>query len=266
MVSPGGGRVVGFRQHLAESDDVPMKRKKTEQYQGEADQAGAPATSAPDREGRHRDHGARAASAASFRPAMEAYFAKCQEKLGFVPNVLEAYAFDNAKLEAFVGMYNDLMLAPSGLSKLEREMIAVAVSSVNRCYYCLAAHGAAVRALSGDPALGELMVMNYRAARLTKRHRAMLDFASSSPPSRGRSRRRPRGAAQGGLRRARHLGHRRGRGLLQHDQPRGLGHRHAAEQRVSRRRRGETLLELDVVPAADAPHPSASISSRMNFA
>ena len=97
---------------------------------------------------------------------MEAYFAKCQEKLGFVPNVLSAYAFDNAKLEAFVAMYNDLMLAPSGLSKLEREMIAVAVSSVNRCYYCLVAHGAAVRALSGDPALGELMVMNYRAARL----------------------------------------------------------------------------------------------------
>jgi uncharacterized peroxidase-related enzyme len=82
-----------------------------------------------------------------------------------------------AKLEAFVAMYNDLMLAPSGLSKLEREMIAVAVSSYNRCYYCLVAHGAAVRQLSGDPALGELMVMNYRAARLSKRQRAMLDFA-----------------------------------------------------------------------------------------
>ncbi|MET0604948.1 MAG: peroxidase-related enzyme, partial [Beijerinckiaceae bacterium] len=105
--------------------------------------------------------------------AMQAYFAKCDEKIGFVPNVLKAYAFDNAKLEAFVGLYNDLMLAPSGLSKLEREMIAVAVSSANRCYYCLVAHGAAVRALSGDPALGELMVMNYRAARLSKRQRAM---------------------------------------------------------------------------------------------
>jgi uncharacterized peroxidase-related enzyme len=69
------------------------------------------------------------------------------------------------------------MLAPSGLSKLEREMIAVAVSSHNRCYYCLVAHGAAVRTLSGDPALGELMAMNYRAARLSKRERAMLDFA-----------------------------------------------------------------------------------------
>src|ERR1700720_4480812 len=82
-----------------------------------------------------------------------------------------------AKLEAFVAMYNDLMRAPSGPSKLEREMIAVAVSAHNRCYYCLVAHGAAVRALSGDPVLGELLVMNYRAARLSRRERAMLDFA-----------------------------------------------------------------------------------------
>jgi uncharacterized peroxidase-related enzyme len=113
----------------------------------------------------------------SLSDAMKGYFAKCDEKLRFVPNVLKAYSFDPAKLEAFVAMYNDLMLAPSGLSKLEREMIAVAVSAHNRCYYCLAAHGAAVRALSGDPALGELMVMNYRAARLSKRQRVMLDFA-----------------------------------------------------------------------------------------
>jgi uncharacterized peroxidase-related enzyme len=109
--------------------------------------------------------------------AMQSYFKKCEEKLGFVPNVLQAYAHDNAKLEAFAAFYNDLMLAPSGLSKLEREMIAVAVSSENKCYYCLTAHGAAVRQLSGDPELGEMLVMNYRAARLSARQRAMLDFA-----------------------------------------------------------------------------------------
>ena len=108
--------------------------------------------------------------------SMSAYFRKCRERLGFVPNVLKAYAFDMAKLQAFVAMYNDLMLGPSGLSKPEREMIAVAVSSQNRCYYCLVAHGAAVRQLTGDPVLGELMVMNYRTARLPKRQRAMLDF------------------------------------------------------------------------------------------
>ena len=102
--------------------------------------------------------------AGKLSPAMAAYFRKCQDKLGFVPNVLAAYAFDTVKLEAFVALYNDLMLGESGLSKLEREMIAVAVSSHNRCYYCLTAHGAAVRLYSGNPLLGEQIVMNYRAA------------------------------------------------------------------------------------------------------
>jgi uncharacterized peroxidase-related enzyme len=111
-------------------------------------------------------------------PGMAAAFDKCVEKIGFVPNVLAAYAHDMAKLEAFSALYNDLMLAPSGLSKLEREMIAVAVSAENRCFYCLTAHGAAVRQLSGDPVLGELMVMNWRAADLSPRHRAMLAFAA----------------------------------------------------------------------------------------
>ena len=115
--------------------------------------------------------------AAKLSPAMAAYFKKCQDKLGFVPNVLLAYAFDMAKLETFVAMYNDLMLGDSGVSKLEREMIAVAVSSQNRCYYCLTAHGAAVRQYSGNPLLAEHLVMNYRGARLSKRQRAMLDFA-----------------------------------------------------------------------------------------
>ncbi|MFW8633612.1 peroxidase-related enzyme [Cribrihabitans pelagius] len=110
--------------------------------------------------------------------ATQKYFAVCEEKLGLVPNVLKAYAFDPEKLDAFTAMYNGLMLADSGLSKLEREMIAVVVSSINRCYYCLVAHGAAVRQLSGNPELAEMLVMNYRVAPLDARQRAMLDFAA----------------------------------------------------------------------------------------
>ncbi|MGE4611024.1 MAG: peroxidase-related enzyme [Paracoccaceae bacterium] len=105
------------------------------------------------------------------------FFRICEEKLGMVPNVLVSYAHNIEKLNAFSGMYNDLMLGDSGLSKLEREMIAVVVSAVNRCFYCLTAHGAAVRQLSGMPELGEALVMNYRVAKLDARQRAMLDFA-----------------------------------------------------------------------------------------
>ena len=102
---------------------------------------------------------------------------KTKERVGFVPNVLLAYSFDNTKLRAFLDMANDLMLGDSELSRLEREMIATAVSAVNHCHYCLTAHGAAVRVRSGDPELGELIVQNYRAAELEPRQKAMLDFA-----------------------------------------------------------------------------------------
>jgi uncharacterized peroxidase-related enzyme len=109
--------------------------------------------------------------------ASKAYFAKCREKLGFVPNVLLAYTLRPDKLRNFIAFHDELMLAPSGLSKLEREMVAVVVSSANRCYYCLVAHGQAVRRLSGDPQLGEMLVANYRTAPLEPRQRALLDFA-----------------------------------------------------------------------------------------
>ncbi|WP_071674211.1 peroxidase-related enzyme [Nioella nitratireducens] len=109
--------------------------------------------------------------------ATQKYFDICDDKLGLIPNVLAAYAFDADKLNAFTAMYNDLMLGDSTLTKLEREMIAVVVSAVNRCFYCLTAHGQAVRALSGDPILGEMLVMNYRVADLEPKQRAMLDFA-----------------------------------------------------------------------------------------
>ena len=108
---------------------------------------------------------------------LKPYFAKCRDKLGFVPNVLRAWLLRPERLRNFIRAYDELMLAPSGLSKLEREMIAVAVSAANRCYYCLVAHGAAVRKLSGDPQLGEMIAFNYKVAELPERQRLMLDFA-----------------------------------------------------------------------------------------
>ena len=92
--------------------------------------------------------------------------------------MLTAYSQNLKQLEGFTRLYNELMLGEGELSKLEREMVAVVVSSENKCFYCLVAHGAAVRVLSGDPTLGEHMVMNYRSAKLDKRQRAMLDFTS----------------------------------------------------------------------------------------
>ena len=98
------------------------------------------------------------------------------EKIGFVPNVLAAFAKFPKQFEGFTKLYNSLMLGESGLTKLEREMIAVTVSSENHCFYCLVAHGSAVRELSNDPQLGERIAANFRSAELPEKQLELLNF------------------------------------------------------------------------------------------
>ena len=104
------------------------------------------------------------------------YLEIVQQKLGFIPNVLAAFAKFPKQFEGFTKLYNALMLGESGLTKLEREMIAVTVSSENHCFYCLVAHGSAVRVLSNDPQLGERIAANFRSAELPKKQEELLNF------------------------------------------------------------------------------------------
>jgi uncharacterized peroxidase-related enzyme len=99
-------------------------------------------------------------------------------KIGFVPNVFRAYAKRPEHFRAFMAYHDVLMKGPGNLSRAEREAIVVAVSSENRCQYCMTAHGAALRILGKDPMLAEQIANNWRTADLTPRLRAMLTFAS----------------------------------------------------------------------------------------
>ena len=104
------------------------------------------------------------------------YLEIVQQKIGFIPNVLAAFAKFPKQFEGFTKLYNALMLGDSGLTKLEREMIAVTVSSENHCFYCLVAHGSAVRELSNDPQLGERIAANFKSAELPKKQEELLNF------------------------------------------------------------------------------------------
>ena len=108
---------------------------------------------------------------------VESYLKIVEDKIGFIPNVLAAFAKFPKQFEGFTKLYNSLMLGESGLTKLEREMIAVTVSSENHCFYCLVAHGSAVRELSNDPQLGERIAANFRSAELPRRQEELLSFA-----------------------------------------------------------------------------------------
>ena len=110
-------------------------------------------------------------------PGVVELFDKASERLGFIPNVLRVYALRPRHLELWNAFYDDLMRGESGLTKPQREMIAVVVSTVNRCHYCMVSHGAALRKLTGDPVLVEQLRTNYKYAELEARELAMLDFA-----------------------------------------------------------------------------------------
>jgi uncharacterized peroxidase-related enzyme len=109
--------------------------------------------------------------------AVRELFDKASQRLGFVPNVLRIYALRPRHLELWNAFYDDLMRGDSGLTKAQREMIAVVVSTVNRCHYCMVSHGAYLRKLTEDPVLVEQLRTNYKYADLEPRERAMLDFA-----------------------------------------------------------------------------------------
>lgn len=100
------------------------------------------------------------------------------DKLGIFPNVFRIFAARPDHCVRWWQYYDYLMRGPSNLTKVQREMIAVVVSSLNRCHYCSTSHGAALRLLTEDPVLADTLATDYRHAPLDRKDRAMLDFAA----------------------------------------------------------------------------------------
>ena len=101
-------------------------------------------------------------------PEIQALYAKCREKLGFVPNVFLAYQWRPSRLAAWLAHFDAVMEPTESLPAAEREMIAVAVSMANACSYCLVAHGYSVRKLTRDPVNGDLITLDYKHAEITR--------------------------------------------------------------------------------------------------
>jgi uncharacterized peroxidase-related enzyme len=114
---------------------------------------------------------------ADLPPDVQALFAAPREKLGFVPNVLRLFALRPSHLIRWNDHYEELMKGESGLTKAEREMIAVVVSVANECRYCISAHSAALRKLTKDPGLADAIAADHTTAGVEPRVHAMLDYA-----------------------------------------------------------------------------------------
>ena len=212
-------------------------------------------------------------------PEIQALYAKCREKLGFVPNVFLAYQWRPSRLAAWMQHFDAVMQPTESLPAAEREMIAVAVSMANACSYCLVAHGYSVRKLTRDPVNGDLITLDYKRAEITPRQRAMLDYARvlTVAPAELEEADLERAARARAERRG-HLGRDRDRVDVQLHEPHGARHGDAAEPRVPRHgalvgpretgreacveaihRRGERLADVDAEPIGQHEHPPEAL-------
>jgi uncharacterized peroxidase-related enzyme len=112
---------------------------------------------------------------------VQTLFAKAEEKLGFVPNVMRIFSLRPSHLMAWRNHYELLMRGESKLTLAQREMIAVVVSSLNRCNYCSTTHPAFLRlelAKEGkDPNIAAELQFAPLEADITEADKAMLEFA-----------------------------------------------------------------------------------------
>lgn len=125
----------------------------------------------------HRDAWIKIPDSTTLPPAVEATIMPIADKIGFIPNVARLLAVTPAHFLGWWNYFDDLMRGPSGLSKTQREMVAVVISAEARCPYCEIAHAAALRLRVKDAALVDRLAVNYRHADLPARDMAMLDFA-----------------------------------------------------------------------------------------
>ncbi len=107
---------------------------------------------------------------------MKEYLIVCEQKLGMVPNILKTNTINKKKFDAFNNFYNRLMQEENFLMKFEKEMIAVVVSSINRCLYCCVSHSFTLGKLINDPLTSKNILINYKTANLNNKHTKMLDF------------------------------------------------------------------------------------------
>ena len=95
-------------------------------------------------------------------PEVTAEIDDVSKRIGFVPNVARLLAILPRHFVGWWRYFDDLMRGPSDLTKTQREMIAVVISAEAGCPYCTAAHAAALRLRTKDPALVDRLMSNYR--------------------------------------------------------------------------------------------------------
>jgi uncharacterized peroxidase-related enzyme len=104
-------------------------------------------------------------------------YERIRKERGKLSNIMRVQSLHPRAMAAHMDLYMAIMFGRSGLSREEREMIAVVVSAANQCEYCIRHHAAALNAYWRDEARLERFAADFRSEDLSLRMRAVLEYA-----------------------------------------------------------------------------------------
>jgi len=96
---------------------------------------------------------------------------------GKIANILKVQSLNPDALKTHLDLYLTIMFGKSGLTRIQREMIATVVSATNSCEYCTTHHGEALLRLTKDTELVRQIKCDFNKVNLAREDYAMLKYA-----------------------------------------------------------------------------------------
>lgn len=104
-------------------------------------------------------------------------YEKVRSDRGDIANIFQAHSIRPDTMVAHLHLYMTMMFGNSGLTRAERELLAVVVSSANNCSYCVLHHSEALRKYEKDPKLVQRLGTGEIPDDLPPRSRALATYA-----------------------------------------------------------------------------------------
>lgn len=104
-------------------------------------------------------------------------YSNLMENRGKVSNIMKIHSLDPDSMKKHLDLYTSIMFNSKGLNREERELIAVVVSSLNGCSYCINHHAEALNNYWKDDAKIKLLISDYKSLDFPISTLAILNYA-----------------------------------------------------------------------------------------
>jgi len=107
---------------------------------------------------------------------LKSIYDEIKKKRGKLSNIMKIHSLNPNAMEKHMELYLTIMFGSSKPSREECEIIAVVVSSTNKCKYCVKHHGEALNYYWKDKEKIQKLIQDYKSVNLPEKTSKMLDY------------------------------------------------------------------------------------------